>query len=142
MSVAVATRSNACVKTIDLSDQCPPGGHDPGGFKSVLYGSLPAVEITSFDEPPVDLEATLQKSVRGDGVLYVLLNLNLRDSRKPRQIDVAQLSDWLTSIGARLIPHHGGRTAPDGPSAWPDREAAIEECLDDWETKLLPRFSW
>ena len=142
MSSVVTTPSHVTVRKLDLSDRYPTPTSDLGGFNSLLHGSLPAVEIISPTDTLADLHHTIQRAIVDGGVLYVLLDLNHHNSLNVKHFAVVEISNQLSSIGCRLLPYNGGNSVAGRSFDCMDRDTAIEECLNDWKSKLLPRFSW
>ena len=142
MSALATSPSNMLISKVDLSDRCPPGGADPGGFQTVLYGSLPAIEVTAPAPSLRELEQVIRHAVRSEDAQYVLLDLEMLQPPHEVRATIGKLSSQLKAIGCRLMPYQAGRAVLLDQSVFPDRQAAIEQCVRDWDAKLLPGFSW
>lgn len=142
MSAVATSPSNTSIRRVDLLDRCPPGGAAPGGFQAVLYGSLPAMEVTAPMQSLRELEQVIRHAVESEDAQYVLLDLDVQQPPYEIPATLGGLSSQLKAIGCRLIPYQAGRPISLNQSVFPNRETAIEECLRDWEAKLLLGFSW
>ena len=140
MLTASTTESDSVVRltSINLSERVPLT--DPGGFKSVLYGTFSAAEVRLAKLPIGELSHELTEAIEASGYEFVVLNLD-------RHSWLARNLAWLEALETTL-DKRGVRLQVFGANnvvchlGLPNRESAIEACVRVWEQKLLRHFRW
>jgi hypothetical protein len=131
MTTLISDHQSILIRTLDLTKQLPRGCTDPGGFRTALLTTLPAVEVCCDALDLQEARRQVQTLIAEHGLRYVVLCAAGLFSDHAAQT-LNEMRNDLNTVNGGLFEYGCGQS----------RTEAIASCLQLYELELLQRFGW